>query len=67
MIDCQYYKGGCELGLFGGKPLPDNCRECILAGENNAAYAEKLREAHARSHPSTAPRVSGCCDSAENP
>lgn len=67
MTDCEHYQNGCRLGLHGGKPLPGNCRACMAAGENNEEYAAKLFAAFERSHPPGVRKVSGCCDSAENP
>ena len=67
-MNCGYFiNQGCQLGLFGGKPHAGNCRECVKSGENNPEYAAKLFAAREISHPSSAPKVSGCCDSAENP
>jgi hypothetical protein len=34
--------------------------------QNNEAYAKELFAKAERSHPPTAKRVSGCCDSAKN-
>lgn len=60
---CEHFLLGlCEIGLFGGRPYERNCRACIAAGENNPAYAIKLKQAREQSHPSTKPPVSGCCD-----
>ena len=72
MKTCQYIdkKDGeilCQLGLYGGKPKPHNCIACIKSGNNNPEFAKELKETHAKSHPSGKRRVSGCCDSAENP
>lgn len=27
-MTCRHYKGGCTLGLYGGKPSPGVCRQC---------------------------------------
>lgn len=56
----------CSLGLFGGDPYVGNCIACIKAGENTPEKAQALRDRAYTSHPSTAPRISGCCDSARN-
>jgi hypothetical protein len=56
----------CGLGLYGGKPSHGTCNRCIERGENNEAFAAELAARAERSHPSTAKRVSGCCDSAKN-
>jgi len=56
----------CALGLYGGKPSHGTCQVCIAKGQNTPEYAKQLFEKAERTHPSTAPRVSGCCDSARN-
>jgi hypothetical protein len=56
----------CAIGLYGGKPSHGTCRLCIERGENTAEFAAQLAERSERSHPATAARVSGCCDSAKN-
>jgi hypothetical protein len=66
-IECIHLNQGCELGWYGGKPTIQNCKVCIAAERNNPD-AKKISDARAeRTHPSSAPRVSGCCDSALNP
>jgi len=57
----------CVIGLFGGKPFLGNCNACIAAGNNTQEFAAELFARAERSHPATAPRASGCCDSALNP
>jgi len=56
----------CGLGMYGGKPSHGTCKVCISKGQNNESYAKELFAKAERSHPSSAPRVSGCCDSARN-
>lgn len=56
----------CALGLYGGKPSHGTCKLCIERGQNNEEYSKELFAKVERSHPSGAPRVSGCCDSARN-
>jgi hypothetical protein len=56
----------CKLGLYGGQVTVGDCKLCIEKGQNNEAYAKELFAKAERSHPSSAPRVSGCCDSARN-
>jgi hypothetical protein len=70
---CQYrIKGNrghmniCQLGLYGGRVTDGGCRDCIKKGQNNPEYKKELFARAERSHPSTAKRVSGCCDSARN-
>jgi hypothetical protein len=57
--------GNCSLGWYGGKPFVGNCLDCIAAGEN-APEAKAALDARAEtSHPTTRPRLSGCCDRAD--
>lgn len=56
----------CALKLYGGKPSHGTCKVCIAKGQNNEVYAKELFEKAERTHPSSRPRVSGCCDSALN-
>ncbi len=56
----------CALNLYGGKPSHGTCKLCIQRGQNNEVYAKELFARAERTHPSTVPRVSGCCDSARN-
>lgn len=71
-IDCQYasiQKDGisCSIGVYGGKPKEEHCLRCISRGDNNPEFAAKLASLQKTTHPESAPKVSGCCDSAENP
>jgi hypothetical protein len=56
----------CGLGLYGGKPSHGTCERCISLGENKPEFAKELQERAKVSHPTTAKKVSGCCDSAKN-
>jgi hypothetical protein len=56
----------CKLGMYGGMPSAGMCKQCIERGQNNEFYAKELFARAEQSHPSTAKRVSGCCDSAKN-
>jgi hypothetical protein len=56
----------CNLGMYGGKPSHGTCKLCIERGQNNPEHAAELAARAERSHPPTAKRVSGCCDSAQN-
>ena len=56
----------CALKLYGGNPWIGNCQDCIAKNQNNPQHAAELAARYERSHPSSAPRVSGCCDSARN-
>lgn len=65
---CVYFQqGGCELMLYGGKPHAGNCIACKSQGNNNPKFARDLFASREKTHPPTVRRVSGCCDSAENP
>lgn len=56
----------CALGWYGGEPWAGNCLDC-LKHERNTADAKAIFDAtQQRAHPPSAPRVSGCCDSASN-
>jgi hypothetical protein len=59
-------RGMCNLRLYGGKVTWGVCNRCIERGENTPEFAAQLAERSERSHPATAARVSGCCDSAKN-
>ena len=64
---CKFNQSGkCELGFHGGNPHKGNCIACINAGENNEKFALELKLRFEKSHPSTANKISGCCDSAKN-
>jgi hypothetical protein len=56
----------CKIKLYGGHPYIGNCIECVSRNQNNPQHAAELAARAERSHPSTAKRVSGCCDSARN-
>jgi hypothetical protein len=60
-------KPSCALGFYGGEPKLCECQQCVKAGENTVEFAAALVSALDQSHPSSAPRVSGCCDDARNP
>ena len=57
----------CALGMYGSKPSHGTCKLCIERGQNTPQHAAELAARAERSHPPTAKRVSGCCDSALNP
>jgi hypothetical protein len=68
-MKCEFFSKShpvCKLGMYGGMPSHKICLHCIESGQNNQEYAEELAARAERSHPSTAKRVSGCCDSARN-
>jgi hypothetical protein len=74
MMNCKhqsrkvnYGPFACALGLYGGRPYLGNCVACIKSNQNNEEYVKTLRERELISHPPTAKRASGCCDSALNP
>lgn len=56
----------CGLGMYGGMPSHGICKQCVERGQNNPEYAKELFAKAERTHPSSAPRISGCCDSARN-
>jgi len=55
----------CALGLYGGRPSTGVCQRCLQAGENTADFAEALLTRADRTHPAHRPRLSGCCDRAD--
>ena len=64
---CEFFQSAkCALGYHGGQPHAGNCRACVKAGENTPEFAAALAARAELAHPSTARRVSGCCDSAKN-
>jgi hypothetical protein len=71
-IDCQYATRSrargpihCSLGWFGGWPYLGNCVQCqakkLNTPEAKAAFDAKAEAAH----PGHRPRISGCCDRAD--
>ena len=68
---CQYQKKlskefcHCDLGLYGGKPSLGACQNCTTQGHNNQAFADSLVARAKVSHPVDRPRLSGCCDRAD--
>ena len=65
-IKCEYLNNGCKLGWYGGNPTIQNCKTCIAAERNNKESKIKSDSISITSHPPTARKVSGCCDSAKN-
>jgi hypothetical protein len=55
----------CALGWYGGSPWLGNCLECLRQKQNTpeakAAFDAKAEAAH----PGHRPRISGCCDRAD--
>lgn len=66
--DCEHFQPNrCALGLYGGEPHPVNCIACVSQGNNTPEFAAALFASRERTHPPNVRKVSGCCDSAENP
>lgn len=55
----------CSIGIYGYRPYYKHCLDCVTSGNNTPEYAEFLRQRGELSHPPDAPRVSGCCDRAD--
>jgi hypothetical protein len=55
----------CALGYYGGRPLVGNCLACARKGDNTPAHAAELAARADRAHPANRPRLSGCCDRAD--
>ena len=55
----------CALGWYGGRPWLGKCTDCMGRGDNTPE-AKAAADAQAdRSHPAHQPRLSGCCDRAD--
>jgi len=68
-MDCKFWSQThpvCLLGIYGGMPSHGTCKLCMERGQNNPEHAAELAARAERSHPPTARKVSGCCDSAKN-
>jgi hypothetical protein len=71
MIHCPYLTdgpggGGCALGLHGGQRISHGTHLlCIAKGRNNPAWSAELAKREALAHPPAAPRITGCCDRAD--
>jgi hypothetical protein len=55
----------CALGWYGGHPFLGNCRSCIANGRNTPEARANADAKAERTHPSSKPRLSGCCDRAD--
>jgi hypothetical protein len=55
----------CTLGLHGGHPYLGNCLACLKNGQNTPEAKAALDARAARAHPANRPRLSGCCDRAD--
>lgn len=68
MIQCAHWSNGnCKLQLYGGRPSPGVCLNCISKNENNAEFASALFAREKVSHPiewRNTGTVSNCCGSA---
>ena len=70
MSDCPHatplgQSNSCALGLYGGRPSQGTCQQCMALGQNNEDFARDLFARADRSHPANRPRISGCCDRAD--
>ncbi len=62
-MTCQYLNAGkCVLGYYGGEPQAVHCKICIRQNLNTSAARDELFASREKTHPSTIPRISGCCD-----
>jgi hypothetical protein len=52
--------------MYGGFVTFGICNSCISKKQNNKEYANEIFAKYEKTHPSTASKVSGCCDSAKN-
>jgi len=53
------------LGWYGGRPWLGNCRDCMTAGRNTPEAKAAFDAKTERAHPANRPRLSGCCDRAD--
>lgn len=59
------HTNACGLGLYGGRPSVGICHKCQGAGENTTEFAAALFARVEQTHPANRPRLSGCCDRAD--
>jgi hypothetical protein len=70
-LDCKYAVitsnkiVACYLGWYGGKPTQENCSNCIKNNKNNKKARIQQHLLDEKHHPSNIPRISGCCDRAD--
>ncbi len=55
----------CALGWYGGRPWLGNCADCMRRGDNTPEAKAAADAQAARTHPAHRPRLSGCCDRAD--
>jgi hypothetical protein len=55
----------CALGYYGGKPWLGNCNDCMRRGANTPEAKAALDARADKAHPASRPRLSGCCDRAD--
>ena len=55
----------CALGYYGGKPWLGNCNDCMRRGANTPEAKSEFDARTEKSHPANRPRLSGCCDRAD--
>jgi hypothetical protein len=55
----------CALGWYGGRPWLGNCHDCLSRGDNTPAAKAAFDARADRAHPTHRPRLSGCCDRAD--
>jgi hypothetical protein len=74
LISCKFWektgtdtqkRGRCLLGWFGGFVTHGNCTQCIAKGDNTPEAKAAFDARANRAHPGHRPRLSGCCDRAD--
>jgi hypothetical protein len=55
----------CALGWYGGRPWLGNCNKCVEAARNTVEAKTAFDAKAERAHPGARPRLSGCCDRAD--
>jgi len=55
----------CSLGWYGGHPWLGNCNDCMTTGRNTPEAKVAADALADKTHPANLPRLSGCCDRAD--
>jgi hypothetical protein len=58
-------RGACSLGYHGGDVSIFICLDCIKRGDNTPEAKAALDARSRAAHPGDRPRISGCCDRAD--
>jgi hypothetical protein len=58
-------RGLCALGYYGGNVSIFLCLDCLKRGRNTPEAKAAFDAKAERAHPANRPRLSGCCDRAD--